>query len=62
MTIEWFDDLALGMRFASKDGGMKRLEIVHTAATDDETVAACAAVGRRMAWKVVMILEGKTER
>lgn len=50
----------LGMRFANEAGGMKRLEIVHTAATGDETVAACAEAGRRMGWKVVVIAEGKS--
>jgi 3-hydroxybutyryl-CoA dehydrogenase len=47
----------LGMRFALPVAEMKVLEIVRGQETDDETVAACSAAGRRMGQKVVVIGE-----
>ena len=48
----------LGMRFASPVQEMTRLVLVRTTATDDETIAACAVVGRRMGKKVVVVRDG----
>jgi len=46
-----------GMRFTHPVHAMTRLELVRGQATDDETVAACAAVGRRLGMEVVVIRE-----
>jgi 3-hydroxybutyryl-CoA dehydrogenase len=45
----------LGMRFVHPVYEMKQLEIVRAQETDEETFAACAAVGRRMGKEVVMV-------
>lgn len=45
----------IGMRFAHPVDEMQQLEIVRAAETDDETVAACAEVGRRMRKDVVVV-------
>jgi 3-hydroxybutyryl-CoA dehydrogenase len=45
----------LGMRFAYPVYSMKMLEMVRGLETDDETIAACAEVGRRMGKDVVVI-------
>jgi 3-hydroxybutyryl-CoA dehydrogenase len=47
----------LGMRFADPVHGMKLLQVVRALETDDETMAACAEVGRRMGKDVVVIQE-----
>jgi 3-hydroxybutyryl-CoA dehydrogenase len=48
-----------GMRFIHPVHAMTRLELARGQATDDETVAACAEVGRRMGMEVVVIEEGR---
>jgi 3-hydroxybutyryl-CoA dehydrogenase len=48
----------LGMRFVDPVYEMKQLEIVRAAATDDETIAACVHVGRRMGKQVVVVRDG----
>jgi len=48
----------LGMRFASPVHEMTQLEIVCAPATDEETIAACTEVGRRMGKQVVVINDG----
>jgi len=47
----------LGLRFSRPVQEMEQLEIVRAAATDDETVATCAEVGRRMGKKVAIANE-----
>jgi 3-hydroxybutyryl-CoA dehydrogenase len=47
----------LGMRFPAPLHSTKRLELVRTEDTDDETILACAEVGRRMGTEVVVIRE-----
>jgi 3-hydroxybutyryl-CoA dehydrogenase len=47
----------LGMHFFNPVHKMKLLEVVRALETDDETVAACAEVGRRMGKEVVVIKE-----
>jgi 3-hydroxybutyryl-CoA dehydrogenase len=44
----------LGMRFSLPAGQMQVLEIVRGRETDDETVAACLEIGKRMGLKVVV--------
>jgi 3-hydroxybutyryl-CoA dehydrogenase len=46
-----------GMRFIHPVQAMTRLELVRGQATDEATVAACAAVGRRLGMEVVVIEE-----
>jgi 3-hydroxyacyl-CoA dehydrogenase len=46
------------MRFANPVQEMTKLEIVRAPATDDETIAACAEVGRRMGKQVVVVSDG----
>lgn len=48
----------LGMRFADPVHEMAQLEIVRAPVTDEETVAACREVGRRMGKQVVVINDG----
>jgi len=48
----------LGMRFANPVQEMTQLEIVRTPATDEETIAACTAVGQRMGKQVVVVNDG----
>jgi 3-hydroxybutyryl-CoA dehydrogenase len=47
----------LGMHFFNPVHKMKLLEIVRALETDDDTVASCAEVGRRMGKEVVVIKE-----
>jgi 3-hydroxybutyryl-CoA dehydrogenase len=47
----------LGMQFTDPVQKMTRLNVVRARETDDETVAACAEVGRRMGKEVVVIQE-----
>jgi len=47
----------LGMHFFNPVHKMKLLEVVRALETDQETVAACAEVGRRMGKEVVVIRE-----
>jgi 3-hydroxybutyryl-CoA dehydrogenase len=47
----------LGMRFADPARGVTLLQVVRALETDDETIAACAEVGRRMGKEVVLIQE-----
>lgn len=47
----------LGLRFSNSHHSGKRLEVARAAETDDETVAACAEVGRRMGLEVAVIRE-----
>lgn len=47
----------LGMHFFNPVHKMKLLEIVRALETDDETLAACAEVGRRMGKEVVIVRE-----
>lgn len=47
----------LGMRFLQPVDQMKQLEIVRAQETDEETIAACTEVARRMGKNVVVINE-----
>jgi 3-hydroxybutyryl-CoA dehydrogenase len=47
----------LGMHFFNPVHKMKLLEVVRALETDDETIAACAEVGKRMGKEVVVIKE-----
>jgi 3-hydroxybutyryl-CoA dehydrogenase len=47
----------MGMHFFNPVHKMKLLEVVRALETDDETVAACAEVGRRMGKEVVVVRE-----
>ncbi|MGH9565619.1 MAG: 3-hydroxyacyl-CoA dehydrogenase family protein [Candidatus Angelobacter sp.] len=47
----------LGMHFFNPVHKMKLLEVVRALETDDETVAACAEVGRHMGKEVVVVRE-----
>ncbi len=47
----------LGMRFVHPVHGMELLEIMRTPETDEETIAACSEVGRRMGKRVVVLEE-----
>jgi 3-hydroxybutyryl-CoA dehydrogenase len=47
----------LGMCFADPVQGMTLLKIMRALETDDETIAACAEVGRRMGKQVVVMQE-----
>jgi 3-hydroxybutyryl-CoA dehydrogenase len=47
----------LGMHFFNPVHKMKLLEVVRALETDEETIAACAEVGRRMGKEVVVIKE-----
>jgi 3-hydroxybutyryl-CoA dehydrogenase len=47
----------LGMRFGHPAYEAKQLEIVRAQETDDETIAACSEVARRMGRQIVMIKE-----
>lgn len=50
----------LGLRFFHGSDKMDRLEVVRALETDDETIAACVEVGRRMGKKVMVINEATT--
>lgn len=45
----------IGMRFVHPVDEMQQLEIVRAEETDDETLAACTEVGRRMGKEVVVV-------
>jgi 3-hydroxyacyl-CoA dehydrogenase len=45
------------MRFGNPVFSSKNLEIVHARFTDDETIAACTEVGRRMGKRITVIAE-----
>lgn len=47
----------LGMRFHQPVDKMKQLEIIRARETDEETIAACTEIGRRMGKNVVVINE-----
>src|SRR5260370_1245516 len=47
----------LGMRFIQPVAEMRTLELVRTGETDDQTIAACAEVGRRMGKEVAVIAQ-----
>ncbi|MGH9569263.1 MAG: 3-hydroxyacyl-CoA dehydrogenase family protein, partial [Candidatus Angelobacter sp.] len=47
----------MGMHFFNPVHKMKLLEVVRALETDDETVSACAEVGRRMGKEVVVVRE-----
>lgn len=47
----------IGMRFFNSEHGVQMLELVRARETDDETIAACTEVGRRMGREVVVIRE-----
>jgi 3-hydroxybutyryl-CoA dehydrogenase len=48
----------LGMHFSNPVHKMKRLELVRTAETEDEALAACREVARRMRKEVVVFADG----
>jgi 3-hydroxybutyryl-CoA dehydrogenase len=50
----------LGLCFSNLADEMGHLEIVRAAETDDETIAACAEIGRRMSKEVVVREEDKS--
>jgi 3-hydroxybutyryl-CoA dehydrogenase len=52
----------VGLRFSNGTVELERLEIVRAAGTDDETIAACLEVGRRMSRKVVVSGESESGR
>lgn len=47
----------LGMRFLTPVAEMQVLQLVRGRRTDDETIAACAEVGRRMGKQVIVVAE-----
>jgi 3-hydroxybutyryl-CoA dehydrogenase len=49
-----------GMRFGNPVFNSKNLEIVRARLTDDETIATCTEVGRRMGKQVSTIIESET--
>ncbi len=50
----------LGMRFSRNPAHkIKSLELVRAACTDDDTIAACVEVGRRMGTEVVVVRESR---
>jgi len=56
-TITFRTENCVGMHFFNPVPKMKLLEIVRALETSDETVAACAEVGRRMGKEVVIVRE-----
>ncbi len=57
-SVTYRQEKCVGMRLSNPIHEMKQLEVVGTLATDDETLAAVVAVGRRMGKEVVVIREG----
>jgi 3-hydroxybutyryl-CoA dehydrogenase len=55
VSREW----CIGMRFVDPAAKMKRIELVRTSYTSDETVATCREVTRRMGKQVVIVEEGE---
>jgi 3-hydroxybutyryl-CoA dehydrogenase len=47
----------LGTHFSDPVHAMKSLQLVRAAETDDETIAACSAVGRRMGKEIIVVDE-----
>jgi 3-hydroxybutyryl-CoA dehydrogenase len=47
----------IGMRFASPDPKITRVELVRGADTSDTTVAACSEIARRMGMEVAVVRE-----
>jgi 3-hydroxybutyryl-CoA dehydrogenase len=56
-TITFRTENCVGMHFFNPVPKMKLLEIVRALETSDETIAACAEVGRRMGKEVVIVRE-----
>jgi len=56
-SVTYRGEKVLGMRFSTPANGTELLEIVRGEKTDGETLAACAAIGRRMGKRVVVIEE-----
>ena len=56
-SVTYRGNKILGMRFTAPVDEMRQLEIVRAQLTDDETVAACAQVGRHMGREVVVKTE-----
>jgi 3-hydroxybutyryl-CoA dehydrogenase len=56
-SITYRADRILGIRFSYPIAEMESLEIVRTTETDDDTVAVCTAIGRRMGKKVLVIAD-----
>jgi enoyl-CoA hydratase/3-hydroxyacyl-CoA dehydrogenase len=54
-SVTYRKEKMVGMRFSIPVGGV--LEIIRGQKTSDETVAVCAAAGRRMGRNVVVIEE-----
>ena len=54
-TITYREPKIVGMRFLKPIQQMRRLEIVRTDATDDDTLATALDVGRRMGMEVVVV-------
>src|SRR5215471_1231362 len=50
----------LGMRFPKSMAGASVLQLVRAQETEDQTIAACADVGRRMGLEVAVIAEAST--
>jgi 3-hydroxybutyryl-CoA dehydrogenase len=56
-SVTYREKKCVGMRFSNPVDQMKLLEVVRGRETDDETLAAAVAVGRRMGKEVVVIQE-----
>ncbi|MFZ0737080.1 MAG: 3-hydroxyacyl-CoA dehydrogenase NAD-binding domain-containing protein [Candidatus Acidiferrales bacterium] len=56
-TITFRAESCVGMRFFNPVPKTKLLEVVRALETSDETIAACAEVGRRMGKQVVVVRE-----
>jgi 3-hydroxybutyryl-CoA dehydrogenase len=56
-SVTYRENKCVGMRFSNPVDQMKLLEVVRARETDDETLAAAAAVGKRMGKEVVVIQE-----
>lgn len=56
-SVTYRPDKVAGMRFTNPVHAMTRLKLLRGPATDDETVAACAAFGRRLGMEVVVVEE-----
>jgi 3-hydroxybutyryl-CoA dehydrogenase len=56
-SVTYRADRIAGMRFVDPVFSSKNLEIVRAQRTDDETIAACVEVGKRMGKQVTVIAE-----
>ena len=56
-SVTYRPEKVLGMQFANHSSPAKQLAIVRARLTDDETLAACTDVGKRMGREVVVIAE-----